>query len=460
MREAYVRISFAFVMVLAVLHAAGALFMPSDYVWGLDILGYCRWWHVAAFAAVALVTLCLREPRAMALVEAALSRWGKRLAARAPRLGLPGLHAALFAVSLAVLLLMRAKYSGGDSHWMHETMPLCLKRAPLASAVLYALGWVGMACGLSYVTAFQVAVSVVGALSVCALLALFARVVGERGRAALFLAAALASYGVSRLLPGYIEVYSVYVLFLAVYGWALARYCLDGGGLLVLLGALALALFAHIQAVILLPGSLLASILVARAQSRLGRAAAAWVVFAAVIVLTYPSLLPGLAELLPPGPAKSEFWSVRAQQPLFTPLSTLLTARHWADVAGIHLLVSAVGLGLLAAGLAAWWPQRERDHVTLAAAVHYALFVLGTIVFHNFHHPIARDWDMFGPGAVLLLLLAAALWRGLPREKLRRAMLILLPLAACITLLWLLQQAGLTGIAPPPPDRVGFVLPG
>ena len=456
MREAYVTVSVGFVVALGGAHAAGALLVPCEWLWGLDILGYCRWWHAAAFALVAAATLCLRQPRAMAFAEARLSRLGRTLSARLPRVGLVKVHLALFAVSLGALLLLRAKYSGGDSHWMHETMPLFLKRAQLASATLFVLGWVGMSLGLSYVAALQGAVSVVGALSVCAVFQLFVRVFGDRGRAALFTAATLASYGLSRLLPGYIEVYGVYVLFLALYAWALARYCLGGRGLLLVLGALLALVFAHLEGLVVVPGTLVATVAVGR--RRLGRVAAGWLAFGAAQLAAYPSLLGGLAEMIPPGPAESHFWSVRAEQPLLTPLHTLASARHWADFANIHAALSAVGIGLLLAALALWWRTRQTDALLLAAATHYAAFVAGTVFFHNFHHPIARDWDMFGPGALLLLLLAAALWRRLPAEKLRRAALVLLPVCACITALWLAQQAGLTGIDPPPEPRVGYVL--
>ena len=460
MRDAHVRISFGFVVVAVLLHAAGALFMPCDYLWGLDILGFCRWWHAAVFAAVAAATLTLRQPKAMAVAEATHSYVGKRLSSLTRAVGLVQIHALLLVSSLTVLLLVPTKYSGGDSHWMHTTLPLFLVRAPLSTAVLRVPMWLGMLGGLSHEDAFQTAVSIVGALSICGLFQLFLLTFGDRHRAVLFLAASLASYGISRLLPGYIETYGVYLLFLVLFECALVRYCLTEKGLLLLLLALVLLIFAHIQALVVIPGTFLVSVLIRRKHKRVWRCLVLWLVFGAVLLVAYPEPLSGITLLVRPASGDVHFWSLSRGRRFATPLSALLSVRHWTNVANVHALLSSVGVGVLLAGLALWWREKKSDSLLVVSAVNYALFLAGTVLYYNFHHPIERDWDMFGPGALLLLVLAAALWRRLPADKLKRTLLIILPVAACITALWLAQQAGLTGIAPPPESRVGFALPG
>ena len=138
----------------------------------------------------------------------------------------------------------------------------------------------------------------------------------------------------------------------------------------------------------------------------------------------------------------------------------LLSAGHWASVANVHALVSSIGVALVLCGLAAWWRGRRADRLVLVSALNYALFAVGSALYYNFFQPVVRDWDMFGPGALYLLVLAASLWRLVPEAKLRRVFLIVLGVTGLVTLLWLGQQAGRWGIAPPPADRVSFAAPG
>ena len=462
------KIAFGFVLAWVVLHVVFGLVAPVPAMWGFDILAYCRWWHAAVFACVGLGSLALIHPRAMRLAEGILASLGRRLSSTGVRLSPVKLHVVLFAAALLALFLLRTKYSGGDSHWLSQTMPVFLKRAPLSSALLVVGAALGMALGFSYVASLQAAITVVGALCVCGLFWLFALVFGDRRRAGLFLAACLASYGISRLLPGYIEIYGAYLLFLVVFECALMRFCLTGKGHAWVLGALFVLLLAHVQAAVVVPGAFVVGAAAYWRRRRIGRFLAAWGVLGVLLLAVYPylrhggqsfSFLPELARTVLLGRADPNFWSVGGGRTFYAPLRVLCSAAHWVQVGNVHALVSAAGLVLLASGLALWWRNREWDPLLVASAVNYAFFCVGTVLFYNFHHPIARDWDIFGPGALLAILLAASIWRTLPYERLRRVVLIVLPVTACITLLWLAQQAGTGGIAPPPEARVGFVSP-
>lgn len=463
MREPERLVCAAAVAAVAAMHFA-FLRGTSSVWWGLDILACCRWWHVAILACLAAGSLSLLHPSVMAAVDGRLSRIG----ARRRRPGLLKLHAGIFAAALAGLLLLGTTYHGGDAHWLSQMMPTFLKRAPLSSAVLVAGTRLGMAQGGSYVASLQATIAVVGALVVCGLFQLYLGVFGDARRAAGFLAASLASYGISRLLPGYIEVYGVYLLFLVIFHIALVRYCLTGKGFVLVLAALLLLVLAHIQALVVVPGTLIVTAAVQWQRKRRWQAAAGWVGLGLVLALLYPllrhggqsfSLLRAVGALAGARGDESGFWSVGEGSHLLAPVGVLLSGRHWLDVANIHVLVSAVGIALALAGLIAWRRGAEPDWLLRVAILNALAFGAGTAVFANFHHPIARDWDMFGPGALFALTLAAALWRRLPAERLRRTLLIVLPVTACIAALWLAQQAGILGVAPPPDIRIAYTTP-
>jgi len=458
-------VTFGFVVVYATLHVVFGLAVRSEAMWGFDILAYGRWWHAAVFAVVVVGSLSLAHRRVMAAAEGMVAR----LASAGGRLSLPLTYLALFAASVAVLWLLKTKYSGGDSHWMSQTMPVFLKRAPLSSAVLVVGTGLGMALGFRYVASMQAAILVMGAASVCGLFGLFRLLLGGGRRAGLFVAASVACYGISRLLPGYIEIYGVYLLFLIGFHWVLVRYGQTERGLVVLLAALLVLVLAHVQALVVVPGALALTGRGCWRRGRRWRLAVGWGAFVVVLVVVYPHLrhgnqsfhlLPALARLARPGAEDGGFWGVHEGASLLAPPAVLRSAGHWLRVVNVHARVSAAGVALAAAGLALWWQERKGDLLLAVAAVNSLLFLVGTVVFYNFHHPIARDWDMFGPGAVFVLVLAALLWRRLPEAQLRRAALVVLPVVGWITLLWLAQQAGAWGLAPPPASHVGFVSPG
>ncbi|MFW6108187.1 MAG: hypothetical protein ACOC8D_00085 [bacterium] len=166
------------------------------------------------------------------------------------------------------------------------------------------------------------------------------------------------------------------------------------------------------------------------------------------------SLPRALADLIVHGGHGSRFWSVKGH--LIAPASVLTSPTHWSRVGNIHALVSSVGVAVLLSGLALWLKQRKTDLLMVVSALNFALFALGTVLYYNFHYPVQRDWDMFAPGALYSVMLAASVWRRLPRRPLERTALILLPAVATITVFWLAQQTGLLGLAPPPAIRFAF----
>ncbi|MBM4038665.1 MAG: hypothetical protein FJ290_09135 [Planctomycetes bacterium] len=471
MKRGYEIAAFAFLAAYAALHVAAGLAVPGERLWGADIMRFCRGWQVGVFACLVAGSLGLAWPAFAAQVEAAVAWLGSRLGARGSRL--PLTHAVLFVVSAAALFLLGTEYSGGDASWMWEAgkLPLFLKRSPLSSAPLVVGTWAGGALGAGYLPSLQATITLVGALSVCGLFQLFLTLFGDRARAWAFVAVALSSYGMSRLLPGYIEVYGVTLLFLILFECALVSYCLRGRGLVLLLAALGAFVLAHIQALVAVPGVFVLGVARERRRKRLWRFLALWALLALVLAGLYPLLKhrgqsfdlgSALVQLVQPGEGGSRFWSTNTDEggPLVAPARVLLSGGHWLNVLNVHLLVSGIGLGLLAPGLVLWRRAGKGDALIAMSAANYALYFAGTVLFYNYFQPVERDWDMFGPGALYLVVLAAALWRGLPTGSLRRALLIVLPVAGWVTLLWLAQQAGVLGVAPPPAIRVSFALPG
>ncbi len=473
MGRGYEIAAFVFLGAYAALHLVFGLAVPGPRLWGVDILRFCRWWQVGAFACIAGASLCLAWRGFVARVEAG-GGWLERRAPALPGRGrLLRTHVALFAVSAAALFLLGTKYSGGDARWMSEpgALPLFLKRSPLSSAPLVVGTWVGQALGAGYLPSLQAVITLVGALSVCALFQLFLLLFGERTRASQFLAVALSCYGISRLLPGYIEVYGVTLLFLIVFECALVHYCLRKRGLVALLVALAAFVLAHIQALVVVPGVFVLGVATERRRKRPWQFLALWTLMVLVLAGIYPllrhrgqsfDLASALVHIVRPEEGGSRFWSTNTDEggPLIAPARVLLSGRHWLTVFNVHLLASAAGLGLLAPGLVLWRRAGRGDALIAVSAVNYALYFAGTALFYNFFQPVEADWDMFGPGALYAVVLAAALWRGLPHSALRRVLLIVLPVAAWVTLLWLAQQAGALGVAPPPAVRISFARPG
>jgi len=468
MRHGYEMIAFGFVLAYVALHVVFGLIAPRDAAWGFDILLYCRWWLRAIFFLLAAGAMSLVHPAAMARAETAWAWAGGRLSAVPLRLNLLKTHLVLFAFSAAVLFLLETKYAGGDARWMSASMPLFLKRSPLSSVPLVLGTRLGAMLGIPYLPSLQAGITVFGALSICGLLGLFLLLFRDARRAWLFVAVALASYGITRLLPGYIEVYGVYLFFLILFECALVHYCLTGRGTGYLMGALFLLVLSHIQALVVVPGAFLVGAGVSWRRGRRWRFAASWVLLIVALAVVYPLLrhrdesfqvTREVVGLVLHGDVHSRFWSTQGGTHLVAPLIVLLTARHWANVADVHALVSAVGVGLLLPGLALWWRERRADPLIVASALNYGLYAIGTVLFYNFLQPVERDWDMFGPGALFLVVLAAAIWRHLPHEKLRRTLLIVFGVTAFVTVLWLAQQAGMPGIAPPPEIRIGFTSP-
>ncbi len=290
MRRGYEIAAFAFLAAYAALHVIFGLAVPTERLWGADILRFCRGWQLGVFLCLVGGSLCLAWPAFAARVEAGVAWLGSRLGARGSRLLVT--HAVLFVASAAALFLLGTKYSGGDASWMWEAgkLPLFLKRSPLSSAPLVLGTWAGEAVGAAYLPSLQATITLVGALSVCGLFQLFLTLFGDRARAWAFLAVALSSYGLSRLLPGYIEVYGVTLLFLVVFECALVSYCLRGRGLVVLLAALGAFVLAHIQALVVVPGVFVLGLVMERRRKRLRRFVALWALLALVLAGLYPLL--------------------------------------------------------------------------------------------------------------------------------------------------------------------------
>jgi len=469
MRVGCEAVAFAFVLVFVLLHVVFGLIVPWHGAWGFDVLSFCRVWQIAVFVVLATCSLGLAHGGAMSRAEAAWAWVGRHLASLPVRLNPLKTHLVIFAVSVGVLFALGTRYSGGDARWMSGSLPLFLKRSPLASAVLVLGTRLGEAMGLAYLPSFQATATVVGALSVCGLYQAFLVLFGDKARAGIFVAASVASYGVSRLLPGYIEVYVVFLLFLTVFECAFVRYCLTGRGLAWVLGALFVLLLTHVQALVVMPGVLAVSAVTCWRKRRVGHFLGLWAGFVVLVVVVYPllrhrgesyQLLGEVARLAEGGAVASRFWSTQAGGHLIAPLNVLLSAGHWASVANVHVLVSSIGIALLLCGVAAWWRDGGADRLVVASVLNYAFFAVGSVLYYNFFQPVVRDWDMFGAGAVYLLVLAASVWRVAPAAKLRRVFLIVFGVTGLVTLLWLGQQAGRWGIAPPPADRVSFAAPG
>ncbi|NJN98654.1 MAG: hypothetical protein HC875_33465 [Anaerolineales bacterium] len=124
---------------------------------------------------------------------------------------------------------------------------------------------------------------------------------------------------------------------------------------------------------------------------------------------------------------------------------TMFSAAHLLDWLNVHLLISPVGLPLLALiaiahfrfGLPLFERPAERDFAYFLTVM-AAMYVLLTWLW-NPDYGGRKDWDLFAPSAFVYTLLAAFLWvRAITdRAKLAQASLFLLAVSLLHTAAWI-----------------------
>ena len=381
--------------------------------WGVDTWSaLARGWQLVILAALsALVLLAARWDTVLARSSSgplphATGR--RRPAARV------AVAVAIGALTAGLAWTLRSNIDLGDSWYVLEVAAdgrerlVLFPRWPLTSAALGA-AYRLLHPLLSARDAVALASCLAGGLAAVVGLALLRRMYPSGGR---WLAAAFlfTTYGVARPFLGYIEVYPFALLALLVFLWA-AIGALEGRPLWQtgLAGGVAIVTYVPL---VLPVGAAMLALGAGRLRTRaLSVRAGAVAVLAAALspALVYgwlwvrdvrgrtAGLVPTLVDSLNLNWADS--WLI------FVPARRLVTPEHLLHVLNQWLLMDAVGLALVAWGLAQGLRRAGQPAATLLLVALLPTFVY-TLVMNPLRPP-AEDWDLFAHGAVLTALLGS-----------------------------------------------------
>ena len=462
------KIALILVLAYGILILYYGVYDTQSNMWGFDALRYSPTIIACIFFLIFLVTILLSKKDFLEPFQERICQIMEILEGRVLGLGIRKTGLIIFAISLLLLTCVKTRYSGGDSENISVGMPLFLKRQPLSSFILNFGSAMGFILGASYHASLTTTITLIGASSITALFILFKTIFEDIKKAVLFLMITITSFGIIRLLPGYMETYGVFLFALIIQQIMLVRflktrmiqdYCL-------LILAMFITLLAHIQALVLIPGTIIAGLMVFRGRRAIVRIASQWTLFILCLALVYPHLtymetsfnIIGEFEKFVTGRMDYTFWSKRDGISFITPVDKLISLEHLKNIVNMHALIAMSGYILLISTIGLNGKIRIKERITMIALMNFTLFFTMTLLFNNYFTPIERDWDMFGAGGVLIMTLTAAVLRSSTHKQLTRLALIILPITGFITIILLLTQAGTPGFLPPPEARIGFEL--
>lgn len=281
--------------------------------------------------------------------------------------------------------------------------------------------------------------AMVGAAAVIVLVAAVRRLARTRGEAAAMALLVLSAMGVVQLVPGYLDVYPVPLLLLAVYLWTAFRV-LDGAGHPAWpLAVAAVAPFFYVGLLLVLPSAAVVVVVELRRAGGWRRLLAASAAAAAVAgAATVPAFGRAFAWAAWRNAVAASSKRELGLSPTSSllPLDHLLSWTHAAEVAHTLFLVDPVGWAMLGtAGVAvAATRWREPWHPAVPLLLGIAVPYLAYLVAMDPLWGAYADWDLFAYQVAATAILASwafVTWgRGCPRAC---GLLLGLALAAAST---------------------------
>lgn len=415
---------------------AGA-FLPGPFTWGFHFLAYLPlpFRIVYALAAAASLILLSRE---------AVARSAERLLARAGANPIPLLAATILIFLVAAVALRVAVPLLGDSFIaikLYENRaggPPFLPNSHYPIAFFYffsIMKWMGSFSFPRIMDAFLVGEMILGAGFIAAVW-YTARTVFDDARmqaVAFFLLVFLPAL---QLYFGYVEIYAASQFFLSVYLLGAALTLKQKLPFVVLPSLFLLLVLAHYLNLLLLPSLLFLALAEYRRNGTrsLGTGLAA----AAAVALAAYSLAGIEASSLLPAPRHSPFLSITAVEDIYQAY-TLFSVYHGIDLLNLLFFLFSSGLILVAVAL----PGGRIFRLPLAAFLAVAVVpVLCFLAVAKFDLPMAQDWDIAAPYAVIVMLLGLLAVRERFGDGAPRLLLLVLPVALFNSFAWFSVNAG------------------
>ncbi|MBI5648076.1 MAG: hypothetical protein HY962_14185 [Ignavibacteriae bacterium] len=432
--------------------AAGAVvlwllgsFFPALRVWGFHHAAFLPlWWNVSLAAVLLLVLLPAVRMQCLRLCDAAsrsISGWGRtaRVVLGLVLVMVAGLVLYLFAMPASLL---------GDSYLYTSELARIVAGKPIRDFSYHSLvgPLVFFRLGAALIhflrlpesyTAFHILTAAFGAAYVGSILH-YARRASRDPFGAIFLGALLFGCAATIFFFGYIEFYAPLAVAVVCFALALHLALTRGSTLVPSTLWFLVAVACHFSAVAMLPALLWAY--VRRFFDTRGKTlplkyymvSLAGAVLLSVIVYVLTTVLAvfdlkGVLGLIPLTPT--------AEQGSYT----LFSAAHLADLPNIVLLTGGMApLLILVLAAGAGGRVRWENAAVQVAGVHVLSWLLVALYFNPLLG-MARDWDIYAPMGIALVLFAHAMFDSLDVDRARRAasQLVLAVLALCLGALWL-----------------------